>query len=251
VAAGQRRLKTVPLYTESPRDAALDVAVSHALMRSAADAGQETLRVWTPPPAVSFGRLDLLSPRHELAIAAARAAGLTPVRRLAGGRAAAVGPGTVCFGWASPSGGMIDMQQRYELMAELLVGALAHIGAEARVGELESEWCPGAWSVLVDDTKVGGLAQRVVRGGAWAEAVLIVSGSEPLVLALDQVQHALDVAWSPGTMAGLSDTDSETSAARVTEALLWTLRSRWDWEPMLLSPELWLEAQSLREEHVL
>lgn len=227
--------RRVPLYTGSPPDAALDVAVSHALLREAAEQGVEAVRVWTPPPAVSFGRLDLLLPGHERAIAAARRHGLHPVRRLAGGRAAAIGAGTACLGWASPSPELAGMQDRYRTMAELILQALERLGLRGRVGELEGEWCPGAWSVLVGERKVGGLAQRVIKGGAWAEAVIVVDGAAALARGLDRVQQALGVSWDPATLGQLSRPSGPVTAEQTRAALIDAVAAR---RPIRREPSL-------------
>jgi lipoate-protein ligase A len=236
-----------PLYRASPADATLDVAISHVLLR----AGTESLRLWTPPPALSFGRLDLLAPGHEQAIAAARAAGLTPVRRLAGGRAAPIGPGTVCLGWASPAREAPDLQRRYAVLAEIVVDALAGLGIAARIGELAGEWCAGSWSILVGATKVAGLAQRVIRAGAWAELVILVEASDEARGALDAVQRALGVEWAPDTFAGLSDAQPGISSEQVAEAVRASLAARWTVEDAELTPALWSEARDLRTDHAL
>ncbi len=234
------------LYLGAPPDAALDVAISHTLLEQAT-LGAESLRIWSPPPAVSFGRLDLLSPHRAAAIAQARAAGLDPVRRLAGGRAAAIGPGTVCVGWADPSPDLAGMQDRYETLAGVVVSALERVGVPARVGELPGEWCPGSWSVIAGAGKAGGLAQRVIRGGAWAEAVMIVTGAAALADALDRVQRALEVEWDPSTLHDLPGVAPE----QVCDALVAELESR---RPVVRSPvppELARRASELRAEHEL
>jgi octanoyl-[GcvH]:protein N-octanoyltransferase len=232
------------LHLGAPPDAALDVAISHALLEQATR-GVESLRVWTPPPALSFGRLDLLSPRIQAAIAAARAAGLEPVRRLAGGRAAAIGPGTVCVGWAYPSPEMTGMQDRYETVAGLVVSALARAGVQAWVGELPGEWCPGSWSVLAGGAKAGGLAQRVVRGAAWAEAVIVVAGARALADALGRVQAALGVEWDADTLSDLPG----TTPAQLSAALVAELEARHHPRRAPLPPEILDRAAQLRAEH--
>lgn len=238
-----------PLHTESPSDAALDVAISHALLRAAAEDGRKAVRVWTPPPALSFGRLDLLLEGRDRAAEAARAMGLRPVRRLAGGRATAIGPGTVCVGWACPSPEMAGMQDRYEAMAALIVSALSALGVPAEVGELPGEWCPGSWSVLAGGSKVGGLAQRVIRGGAWAEAVIVVGDSARLGASLDRVQRALGVAWDPATFAGLADIRPEVTVETARGALVTALEARRPLDHVPLPPAVWSRAQSLRDGH--
>jgi octanoyl-[GcvH]:protein N-octanoyltransferase len=242
-------LTAVPLYTESPPDAALDVAISHALLRAAAEDGSEAVRVWTPPPALSFGRLDLLLPSAERAIAVALAEGLHPIRRLAGGRAAATGPGTVCLGWACRSPELAGMQERYEAMSEVIVQALSLVGVRAGVGELAGEWCPGAWSVIVGDVKVGGLAQRMIRGGAWAEAVIVVSDAAPLRSALDRVQRALGVPWDPATFAGLADIRAGVTVEDARGGLIAALQARRPLDQLALPAAVWSRAESLRDGH--
>lgn len=200
--------------------------------------------MWTPPPAVSFGRLDLLSPNIETAAAVARAEGLQPVRRLAGGRAAAIGPGTACLGFAAPVESIASgMHERYGTLAAMVLDALARLGVQARVGELEGEWCAGSWSVLVGEGKVGGLAQRVVRGGAWAEAVIVVTGAPALRASLDRVHRALGLDWRPETLVGLED----ITVASLRRALAEAAGAR----PAEVPDELWDRAHVLRAEHAM
>jgi lipoate-protein ligase A len=189
----------------------------------------------------------LLSEGCPRAVAAARAGGSEPVRRLAGGRAAAIGPGTACVGWASPSPPLARTQERYEVLAAVVIDALRRLGIEGRVGELPGEWCPGAWSVIAGEVKVGGLAQRMIRGGAWAEAVVVVSCAEALRGVLDEVEQALGSEWRPET---LTDLDGVT-VDRVRDALVDAARERWDAVPAPMPRALWSRAEALRGEHVL
>jgi lipoate-protein ligase A len=119
------------------------------------------------------------------------------------------------------------------------------------VGELPGEWCPGAWSVLVGGVKVGGLAQRMIRGGAWAEAVVVVSGADALRRALDEVQQALGVAWRPDTLAALEDVRPGARPGRVRDAFAAALGARWELAPAPVPDELWSVAHALRDEHAL
>jgi lipoate-protein ligase A len=142
---------------------------------------------------------------------------------------------------------MDGMQERYETLAAIVVEALSRLGIRARIGELEGEWCPGAWSVLVGEAKVGGLAQRVIRGAAWSEAVVVVSGAEALRSALDGVERALGIAWRPETLSGLEG----VAVDAMREALADALRARWDIKPARVPAELWDRAHALRAEHAL
>jgi lipoate-protein ligase A len=146
---------------------------------------------------------------------------------------------------------MTDMQRRYEVIAGVLIDALGELGVKARVGELSGEWCPGSWSVIVGESKVGGLAQRVVRGGAWAEAVLVVGASHTLGMALDEVQRALGFEWAPSTFAALTDEWPALTRERVTDALLAALASRWTVRLTRLEPSAWKVAEAVRQHHQL
>ena len=142
---------------------------------------------------------------------------------------------------------MAGTRERYEVLAEVVIDALGRVGIDGRVGELEGEWCPGAWSVLVGEVKVGGLAQRMIRGGAWAEAVVVVSGVEALRGALEQVQHALGAAWRPETLAELPGVGVED----VRRTLSDVAAARWRATPAPVPSALWSRATALRGEHVL
>jgi hypothetical protein len=146
---------------------------------------------------------------------------------------------------------MAGTRDRYEALCAVLLGALERIGIEGRMGELPGEWCPGAWSVLVGDVKVGGLAQRMIRGGAWAEAVVVVSGSQALRAALDGVQRALEIEWTPGTLGAIEDVAPGLTQAQFTGALIAAVGVRWPAMPAPVPAELWRQAHSLRAQHVL
>ncbi len=142
---------------------------------------------------------------------------------------------------------MAGTQERYEALAATLLDALERLGLQARVGELPGEWCAGTWSVLVGQGKVAGLAQRVIRGGAWAEAVLVVAGAESLRASLDSVHRALGLSWRPETLAGLEG----VSAGQARQALVDAVSARWAVAPAAVSAELWARAQALRDQHTL
>jgi lipoate-protein ligase A len=195
------------LHDHAEADPALDVAISHALLERAARDGSESLRAWRPlRPALSVGRLDLRDRRAPELLALARAAGVTAVRRLAGGRAAMVDPGCLCLGWAQPHPTLAQSSSRYELIATAIVEALAELGVAASLAESPGEWCPGAWSVRGPAGKLAGLAQRVVAGAAWCEALIVIERDARLTSLARQVHAALGLQWrdeAQGELAAL------------------------------------------------
>lgn len=186
----------VDLHTEAEADAALDVAISHALLLHAAQEGAGSVRIWRPVRgALSLGRLDVRGPRARALAELARDAGLEPVARLAGGRAAALDPGCLCLGVAEPAAGLQDPRERYRFVAGAIVDALQELGVASGLGETAGEWCPGAWSVQGPAGKLAGLAQRVISGGAWCEALIVIERPPALQALTERVHELLEIPW--------------------------------------------------------
>jgi octanoyl-[GcvH]:protein N-octanoyltransferase len=205
------------------------VAVSHALLNRAAQDGVASLRLWRPlSPALSVGRLDARHPRLPEVLAIARTAGAAPVRRLAGGHAATLDSGCLCLGWAQPHPRLEESGARYEVIAEAIATALRALGVESSLGESSGEWCPGAWSVRGPSGKLAGLAQRVVSGGAWCEALIVIEAAPELRELARQVHEVLGLEWSDsaqGEFAGLVPGAPDLHAA-LTDALINALADR-------------------------
>ena len=187
------------------------------------------MRLWRPlRPALSVGRLDARHPRLAEVLALARAAGVTPIRRLAGGHAATLDSGCLCLGWAQPQPRLDESGARYELIAGAIVEALAAVGVAGSLGESPGEWCPGAWSVQGASGKLAGLAQRVLSRGAWCEALIVVQASPELRALARQVHEVLGLEWSEsaqGELARLLPRAADPHAA-LTEALTGALAER-------------------------
>jgi hypothetical protein len=153
---------------------------------------------------LSVGRLDARHPRLAEVLALARAAGITPVRRLAGGHAATLDPGSLCLGWAQPRPRLEESGTRYELIAKAIAEALGALDVTSSLGESPGEWCPGAWSVQGPAGKLAGLAQRVISGGAWCEALIVIHPSQELRVLAGQVHQVLGLEWSDAAQGELA-----------------------------------------------
>ena len=168
---------------------------------------------------MSVGRLDARHPRLPEVLELAREAGVAPVRRLAGGHAATLDSGCLCLGWAQPRPRLEESSARYELIAEAIVDALAALGVESSLGESAGEWCPGAWSVQGPTGKLAGLAQRVVSGGAWCEALIVIDAAPELRALARHAHQFLGLEWSDaaqGELAGLLPGAQNLHAALIT-----------------------------------
>jgi lipoate-protein ligase A len=206
-----------------PDPPALDVAVSHALLRRVARGEIETtVRLYRPAPTLAFGRLDALRPGFAEAGDAARDAGFQPIVRLAGGHAAAYHEQSLIYEEivAQPdvTAGLHD---RFRDAADLLAGALASLGVETHVGEIPGEYCPGAYTVsAAGRIKLVGSAQRAVRGAAMLSAFILVGGGDRLRGALFDVYRALEIAWRPATAGALADVAPGVTTEAVEAAVL-------------------------------
>src|SRR3954468_8575063 len=203
-------------------DPPLDLAVSHALLRRvAAGARPATLRVYRPGPTVAFGRLDALQDGFGEAVHAAREHGFVPALRIAGGRAAAYTAEALVVDEITPQPGLaVEVRERFEAFAELVAAALRDAGADARVGAVPGEYCPGDYSVNAGGTvKLAGVAQRLIRGAALVSAVIVLDDAARVRDALRDVYARLGLAWEPSTAGALADVAPGADAAALREAL--------------------------------
>lgn len=218
------------LYRHAESDPLVDVAVSHALLERAGRDGVGAVRLWRPRrAALSLGRLDVRGPNAERLAELARRHEATPVRRLAGGRAAVVDAGCLCLGWAQPQAVMAQSSARYRLLAGVIGDALVRVGVVSSIGESTGEWCPGTWSLQGPDGKLAGLAQRVIGGAAWCEALIVVERSANSSLLGRHVHEALSIPWraeAQGQLATSLRGEGDPYAA-LGDALIGSLGRTW------------------------
>lgn len=243
----------IRLLTDSHPDVpGLDTGISHALMRGVAEGTQpETLRLHATGDLVAFGRHDTLSRGYARAAAAARRHGFVPIERLAGGRAAVFHTGTLAFAWAIPTedprAGVID---RFEAMATIVHTALTALGADARIGELDGEYCPGAYSIHVGDIKVMGVGQRLVRGAAHVGGVICVTDGGRIRSVLTSVYEELGLDWRPSTAGALEDVIGPLTVGAVSRAVRSAFDEEYGLDPGPMPPELVVAGSELAQTHL-
>ena len=211
------------LVSDESFGGALDTAVSHALLRSvAAEEIGTFFRLFRPDRVVAFGRSDRMAKRYPTAVRASKAHGFVPVERLAGGNAAVFHHGTLAFSLAvAEPKPRVGIASRFELISTIIRDALVELGLDARVGEVDGEYCPGAWSVNISGrTKVMGVGQRLVRGAAHIGGVIVVDDPETIRDVLIPVYRALAIDWDPRTTGALSDRAAELTTDIVSRAVL-------------------------------
>ncbi|MEX2280370.1 MAG: lipoate--protein ligase family protein [Acidimicrobiia bacterium] len=206
-----------------PDEPALDTGISHAIVRAVGDSRLgETFRLHRATRIVAFGRQDRLAPEYAEAVRAAHDAGYLAVERLAGGRAAVFHEDTLAFSWAVPvSQPREGITERFETISRILVDSFRDLGADARVGELPGEYCPGAYSVNVGGVaKVMGVGQRLVRGAAHVGGVIVVDGGRRIADVLIPVYQALELEWDPRTSGDLADHVPTVTISDVADAVM-------------------------------
>jgi len=210
-----------------PGQPVLDTAISHAMLRRVAKGdAPDSLRLYRPDDALLFSSLDARRRGYARALELARAAGFEPVLRLAGGHAAAFLESSLAFAWASADpDAPLHIRPRFERLSGWVVSALRRLGLDARVGEIEGEYCPGEFSVnLGGRIKVMGVGQRVIRGGAHVGGVITVAETRRLREVLIPIYAALELEFRPETAGGIADIEPQLTAEMLIEAIAEVLR---------------------------
>ena len=240
------------LRGENPGGAACDTALSRLLLAavSRGDA-PECLRVWRPRDALAFSVLDRTRAGFQSAVSAAREAGFEPFLRLTGGHAAAYSDATVAFAWTLPAPEPHrEIQERFEVLAELVAASLRDLGVDAHVGPVAGEYCPGAHSVNARGRgKLMGVGQRVVRGAAHVGGVVVVGGAERLRAVLGSVYANLALPFDPAAVGAAEEEVAGADWSAVANALLEGFASRFEIVDADLDPALVAEAQRCEVRH--
>ncbi len=246
--------RSLALVTDAhPSEPALDLALTHALLREVA-AGERpaTARLFRPGPTLAFGRHDALAAGYFAAATAGRRHGYVPAVRLGGGRAVAYDRGSVQFDLLLPQeSGTRGTDVRFALVEGLLSETFRTLGVDVRRGELPGEYCPGRFSMHAGAVKVAGSAQRVVRGAALVTAVVLVEGGQRLRDVLTDVYRDLALDWRPSTGGALEEVDERIDARGVLDALGATLAQHSDVRSVRLGPGSLPAARRLLPLHAL
>ncbi|WP_104161278.1 lipoate--protein ligase family protein [Arthrobacter sp. ZGTC212] len=186
-----------------------------------------TLRLYRPRPTVALGQRDARLPGFDDAVRACRAQGFEPLVRKAGGRAAAYHQGCLVVDHVEPgTNAVAGSRARFAAFGDMYASVLRRAGADAAVGEIPGEYCPGEFTVHGTTAggrkiKLVGTAQRVVSGAWLFSSVFVVQDAAPLRRVLDECYAALGLDWNPDTAGAAEDTgtvDLEGVEAALIEA---------------------------------
>lgn len=197
------------------------------------------LRLYRPAPTAAFGSRDRFLPGFDRAVEVAREHGFTPVLRSLGGRIAVYHPDSIVIDHVEPAGNLFSgSQRRFREFGAWYVDILRGIGADARLGEIPGEYCPGEYSVNVAGRiKAIGTAQRVSNNGWLFSSSVIVADPDPIRAVLTEIQAALGVDWDPTTGGAISEIHPGITVGDVEDAFLRSYGRRYTLTPGALTPE--------------
>ncbi len=206
-----------------PEIPGMDTALSHAiLLRVSAGEMGETIRLHRPGAIVAFGRRDVVDRRFGAAVAAARAEGFEAIERLAGGAP----PSSTLARSRSPGPSPMRrrrerVRRRFDTVAEVISDALRSLGADARIGEVPGEYCPGSHSINIGGRrKIVGVGQRLVARAAHVGGVVVVEGAAEVRRVLLPVYRELGIEWDPETTGDLASALPGIDLETVADSIL-------------------------------
>ena len=206
-----------------------------------------TALLWTSSRYVGATRLETRLTGFGVAVEAAAELGFPVLVRNSGGGAVAANRGSVSFSLTSPVEDLRHgLHERYTEGLDLISSALRRVGVEAEGGEVEGEFCPGAYSVRSGGpwgVKHAGLAQRVTRRAARLEALVLVSQTDEVRAVLELVYSLLSLPFRPESVG-----DLPADVPRVIQALADEARARYGAEEGELGKRIMDRARSLRGE---
>jgi octanoyl-[GcvH]:protein N-octanoyltransferase len=231
-------------HPEDGRSAVADLVVPAVLLRADTTTWAELVHVYVAlGPTVAFTRRDLRSPGIVRATQIARSAGFTTAVRSPGGRMVAYDAGAVIIDHLTRAA---DRHGTFERNAEQHAAVIRSLGdIDARVGEVEGEYCPGEFSVNVGGRiKVVGSAQRIAGTGALFSTVVQVVVGDRVRQVIADVSAALGYELDESTIAGLDDVAPALTAHQVASALADDYRRRLHAVDAELDPQVLAHAAS-------
>lgn len=191
------------LLTGRARSIDADYQVTSDALDAIGQQADAIVRVWRPHRQIAFGPRDRNVDGYERARDTALENGFEPVERTVGGRAVAYTGTTVAFvrtqQITDPRQGLSD---RYDPMVESLRTALDTLGVDARAGEPDRSFCPGAHSLRAGG-KLVGVAQRVKKDVSLVSGIVVVKDHGEIGRVLQEIYDDLDIPFDPTTVGSV------------------------------------------------
>ena len=194
--------------------------------------------MWTSSSYVGATRQETRLPGFEAATRAASDFGFPVLVRNSGGGAVAANWGSLSFSLTFPVEDLRHgLYERYSEGLDLIASALRRVGVDAERGEVEGEFCPGAYSVRSGGpwgVKHAGLAQRVTRRAARLEALILVSETAEVRAVLERFYGLLGLPFRPESVG-----DLPVDVPQAIRALSEEVRERYE------AAEGWIRASTM------
>ena len=161
-------------------------------------------------------------------------------------------PATIAFALAQPAGDPVTgIGHRFATMADALTRALRAIGADARIGEVPGEYCPGEWSVNArGKVKLAGIGQRVLRIAAHTGGVVVVADRNDINGVLMPVHDAMSRPWDPAATGAVADEVAGATWEKVRDAIVTAFEETHDLELWTLDADVRRDALRLADDHL-
>ena len=206
-----------------------------------------TALIWTSPRYVGATRQETRLPGFLAATEAAAGLGFPVLVRNSGGGAVAANRGSLSFSLTLPVEDLRHgLYERYSEGLDLIASALRRVGVDAERGEVEGEFCPGAYSVRSggpNGIKHAGLAQRVTRRAARLEALVLVSETDEVRTVLERFYGLLGLPFRPESVG-----DLPVEVPEVVRALSEEARARYTASQGRIGEKTMERARALRGE---
>ena len=206
-----------------------------------------TALMWTSLRYVGATRQETRLPGFAAATEAASDLGFPVLVRNSGGGAVAANRGSLSFSLTFPVEDLRHgLYERYSEGLDFISSALRSIGVDAEGGEVEGEFCPGAYSVRSGGpwgVKHAGLAQRVTRRSARLEALVLVSETDEIRTVLERVYGLLGLQFRPESIA-----DLPVDVSQMVQAVTEEVRGRYEAQEGRIWERTMDRARSLRGE---
>lgn len=199
--------------------------LQQAVLEEVGASGWGAMLTWSSSRYVAATRLEARREVFGSAVEEARRLGFPVMVRNSGGGAVAANEGSVSFSLTFPVADLRHgLHERYEEGMSVVISALRRVGVVAEGGEVEGEFCPGAYSVRSGGergVKHAGLAQRVTKRAARMEALILVERTRELVPVLSRFHETLGLPFRPSSVG-----DIPVGVPEVVEALRAEVRER-------------------------
>lgn len=187
--------------------------------------------LWSSASYVGLTRPETRLPGYPAASRRMSALGVPVLVRNSGGGAVAANRGSLSFSMTFPVEEFRHgLYERYAEGSRVIVAALRGLGADAEEGEVEAEFCPGAYSVRAGGPygiKAAGLAQRVTRRAARVEALILISRTGEIRNVLSRLYPALGLPFRAEGVGDLVGGNGPLGVDEVVGALSSELAERY------------------------